>query len=111
MLQGILQKRDQAVFLEAYHTYAHTQYRKRPALARHFVERGCTSGSFILNDNEKLQLVFDDIYCHAVATIARTVCGPTDTAAVTVKWVNVWQGLLKSRSQSGTKSCVKARTT
>jgi hypothetical protein len=72
---GILHRRDQAVSLEAYHTHTHTHTRFPDS---HTLSRGClgngdTVDSSKLNDSERLQVAFDNIFCHAVTTVARSV--------------------------------------
>jgi hypothetical protein len=72
---GILHRRDQAVSLEAYHTHAHTRtpYTDDHTLARDSPNNGDTGDISKLNDSERLQVAFDNIFCHAVTTVARSV--------------------------------------
>ena len=70
MLLGILQRRDHAVSLEAYHTHAHTRYPDNRTEVYSCPGKGST-----LNDSERLQVAFDSIFSHAIATVARSVSG------------------------------------
>ena len=75
MLLGILQRRDHAVSLEAYHTHAHTRYPDNRTEVYSCPGKGSSVDGSSLNDSERLQVAFDSIFSHAIATVARSVSG------------------------------------